>query len=301
MSEHKGIDIENIFDRVFKSSIATPLKKDKWRDIQGLVLGSYFQYTNASHFLFEIEKRQVFKDFLKKVLTSGNNWYGPNHIRLPIITGQLFDEDDKCDWPAGVNISFTYEGLKKLAVQSDFENVMEKSFPDFKQGARERAVKHLGDRLEDWHDAFMCEIHVIISLYKRSGVSLDVQMPKWSCELGLGMIEVFEAEALPGDKIHFGFRDDISQPWIPGGPKPFFADEQEPPIEANTLIFRDYDEATYYLPNGQDYRRLFTNGCFGAFRRLEQRVAEFEEYLARVSISSEFPQERIAAKMMGRW
>jgi deferrochelatase/peroxidase EfeB len=118
------------------------------------------------------------------------------------------------------------------------------------------------------------------------------------------------AQALPGGRIHFGYRDSISQPRIRGMEA----------IEAWIPDLQpDCDPGEFLL--GHDYLNQFggnfledlppelaANGSYGAFRIMAQDVYGFADYTQRISQrfrmgtpgSDEHP-DMVAAKLMGRW
>jgi Dyp-type peroxidase family len=108
-------------------------------------------------------------------------------------------------------------------------------------------------------------------------------------------LHAFTGGVLPDHRVHFGYRDGISQPTIEGGPGPTVPDGQ-PTAPAWNFVLLDEPAAWYNVPTPLV---LGLNGSFGAFRVLEQNVAAFEHFLT--SNSDLIDPELLAAKMCGRW
>jgi Dyp-type peroxidase family len=205
-----------------------------------------------------------------------------------------------------VTIAFTWSGMRMLGLDEDALA----TFPDaFRQGMAARA-EVLGDTgrnaPEHWIDGTARpDLHAIAILFARDGAE------RGRCEAehdrllgrcpGVEVISSLELEASPPfdhAHDHFGYRDRLSQPVIEGS-------EDIPyngcggPIKAGEFILGYADES------GQPYPQpapaiLSRNGSYMAYRRLEEHVGRFRDFLAE---HGETPgeQELIAAKLMGRW
>ncbi|HUL99524.1 MAG TPA: peroxidase, partial [Mycobacterium sp.] len=97
---------------------------------------------------------------------------------------------------------------------------------------------------------------------------------------------------------HFGFRDRLSQPVMKGS-----GEEPTPgsgaPLEPGEFIlgYPDEDGPAVNLPQPEILSR---NGSYMAYRRLQEHVGAFREYLSDTAHTPE-AQELLAAKFMGRW
>ena len=97
---------------------------------------------------------------------------------------------------------------------------------------------------------------------------------------------------------HFGFRDRLSQPVMKGSgeePTPGSGDALEP--GEFILGYPDENGPVASLPEPEVLSR---NGSYMAYRRLQEHVGEFRDYLLENAESPE-EQELLAAKFMGRW
>jgi Dyp-type peroxidase family len=97
---------------------------------------------------------------------------------------------------------------------------------------------------------------------------------------------------------HFGYRDRLSQPVIEGtGETP--TPGTGAPLKAGEFIlgYPDEDGHVSTLPQPDVLAR---NGTYMAYRRLEEHVGAFRDFLRQHGQTPE-EQELVAAKLMGRW
>ena len=97
---------------------------------------------------------------------------------------------------------------------------------------------------------------------------------------------------------HFGYRDRLSQPAIEGSgeaPTP----GSGAPLKAGEFIlgYADEDGPPARLPEPAVLSR---NGSYMAYRRLEEHVGAFRDFLRQHGKTAD-EQELVAAKLMGRW
>ena len=97
---------------------------------------------------------------------------------------------------------------------------------------------------------------------------------------------------------HFGYRDRLSQPVIEGS-----GEEPTPgsgaALKAGEFILGYPDEYGVTADRPQP-EILARNGSYMAYRRLEEHVGKFRDFLRQHGKTAE-EQELIAAKLMGRW
>ena len=97
---------------------------------------------------------------------------------------------------------------------------------------------------------------------------------------------------------HFGYRDRLSQPVIEGS-----GEEPTPgsgaPLKPGEFIL-GYPDEDGRVANQPQPEILSRNGSYMAYRRLEEHVAKFRDFLRQHGETPE-EQELIAAKLMGRW
>ena len=214
---------------------------------------------------------------------------------------QSVDKDSR--W---ITVAFTCNGLRALGV----DEAILATFPqEFGEGMARRA-EILGDTgandPANWVDKTASpELHAIAILFARDAAERDrcvVEHRKLVAECpGVEVLSSLDLEATPPFEYahdHFGYRDRLSQPVIAGS-----GDEPTPgsgsPLKAGEFILGYPDESGPgpALPQPEILSR---NGSFMAYRRLEEHVGRFRDFLRENGRTSE-EQELVAAKLMGRW
>ncbi len=205
-----------------------------------------------------------------------------------------------------VTVAFTWSGLRALGL----DQASLASFPDeFKQGMAARA-EALGDTganaPELWGGGLASpDLHAIAILFARDSseharcVSEHEKLVA-SCS-GVEILSVLDVQAVPPLDYahdHFGYRDRLSQPVIEGGgeaPTPGSGG----PLKAGEFIL-GYPDEIGAVAGSPRPEILARNGSYMAYRRLEEHVGRFRDFL---HAHGETPEQRelIAAKLMGRW
>ena len=205
-----------------------------------------------------------------------------------------------------VSVAFTWNGLRALGV----DEISLASFPEeFKQGMVTRA-EILGDTGANHPDKWIGglaspDLHAIVILFARDAqerqrCEAEHQRLVAQCE-GVEVLSSLDLEATPPFEYahdHFGYRDRMSQPVIEGS-----GEEPTPgtgaPLKAGEFIlgYPDEDGPPANLPQPEILAR---NGSYVAYRRLQEHVGRFREFLRQQGRTPE-EQELIAAKLMGRW
>lgn len=204
-----------------------------------------------------------------------------------------------------VSLAFTWTGLRALGV--DEESLS--SFPDeFREGMASRA-DILGDAgaaaPEHWPGGLAgSDLHAIVILFARDEPERlrcvgehDALLAR--CD-GVRSLSHLDLNANPPYNYahdHFGFRDRMSQPVMKGSgedPTPGSGD----PLEPGEFIlgYPDEDGRTTVLTP----EVLSRNGSYLAYRRLEEHVGLFRDYLKQHADTPD-GQQLLAAKFMGRW
>jgi Dyp-type peroxidase family len=97
---------------------------------------------------------------------------------------------------------------------------------------------------------------------------------------------------------HFGYRDRLSQPAVEGtGDVP--TPGSGAPLKPGEFFLGYTDEADLIVPLPKP-EILSQNGSFLAYRRIQEHVGRFREFLRQNGDTPE-EQELVAAKLMGRW
>jgi Dyp-type peroxidase family len=205
-----------------------------------------------------------------------------------------------------VTVAFTWNGLRALGL----DEVSLATFPDeFKQGMVARAGI-LGDTganaPEHWSGGLANpDLHAIAILFARDAAEHDRCISEHekliaTCP-GVEVLSVLDLQAVPPLDYahdHFGYRDRLSQPVIEGSgelPSPGSGG----PLKAGEFILGYPDE--YGVVADRPHPEILArNGSYMAYRRLEEHVGKFREFL-REHGETPKEQELIAAKLMGRW
>lgn len=205
-----------------------------------------------------------------------------------------------------VTLGFTWNGLKALGVSE----ASLASFPEeFRQGMAAR-WDILGDtgcnHPDNWVGGLAGEdLHAIAILFARNDTE-HARATKAHDDLvarceGVRRISYLDLNATPPFNYahgHFGFRDRLSQPVIQGS-----GEEPTPgsgaPLKAGEFILGYPDEAGPVV-NSPQPDVLSRNGTYAAYRRLEEHVALFRDYI-RSNAGTPDEEELMAAKFMGRW
>jgi Dyp-type peroxidase family len=206
-----------------------------------------------------------------------------------------------------VSVAFTWNGLRALGV----EEASLATFPEeFKQGMVARA-EILGDtganHPDNWVGGLASpELYALVILFARDAAErqrcqVEHQKLVARCE-GVKVLSSLDLEATPPFDYahdHFGYRDRLSQPVIEGS-----GEEPTPgsgaPLKAGEFILGYPDEDGPPPANLPQPEILARNGSFMAYRRLQEHVGAFRDFLRKHGETRE-EQELLAAKLMGRW
>jgi Dyp-type peroxidase family len=205
-----------------------------------------------------------------------------------------------------LTVAFTWNGLRALGV----DEASLATFPEeFRQGMVARA-EMLGDAGANHPDNWVGglarpELHAVAILFARDAGERERCREEHErfvaqCD-GVEVLSTLDLEATPPFDYphdHFGYRDRLSQPVIEGSgevPTP----GSGAPLKPGEFILGYPDEKG--PPTRQPQPEILSrNGSFMAYRRLEEHVGRFRDFL-RDHGRTRDEQELIAAKLMGRW
>jgi Dyp-type peroxidase family len=202
-----------------------------------------------------------------------------------------------------VSVALTFQGLKALGVP---RASLDSFSSEFRQGMTARA-KIVGDTGEsspaNWEKPLGSpDVHVVVTALSPDTAHLEAAFERARSayrELpGVTAIWRQDCHALPNEKEAFGFKDGISHPAIEGSGIPG-TNPDECPLKAGEFVL-GYPDEMGDAPSIPQPEVLGRNGSYVVFRKLHQCVAAFRQYLKANSSSLE-EEERLAAKMMGRW
>ncbi|MCW2512432.1 MAG: putative iron-dependent peroxidase [Mycobacterium sp.] len=233
----------------------------------------------------------------------GRAWLSELIDRVQSATAARDTMDESDRW---ITLAFTWNGLRALGVPEDSLA----TFPDeFREGMTSRA-SILGDTgpnaPEHWVGGLAGDdVHAIAILFSRTdeqnALSIAAHDDLLARTDGVRSLSFLDLNATPPFNYahdHFGFRDRLSQPVMKGSgeePTPGSGAALEP--GEFILGYPDEDGSVANLPQPDVLSR---NGSYMAYRRLEEHVAVFRDYLRENSETLD-DEELLAAKFMGRW
>jgi deferrochelatase/peroxidase EfeB len=241
-------------------------------DLQGNILRGYTKKPHVRYLILEVVEPSAARRWLAASVSGRGDG-------VPQITSG--------DWGANrpdtcFNIGLTYEGLRALGTPSSSLEM----FPnEFVEGMTARALK-LGDvgpsAPENWPAPFNepKRIHLIATIYAEKVEQLnEVQKRALPDEKAFRLLGTCEGYNFPGDFVHFGYRDNITQPRFEEVPDSQRHPDRQPRAPLGTILLghpTNLEGLTWRVPQPAE---LGHNGTFNAFRVLKQDVAGFEKYL----------------------
>ena len=205
-----------------------------------------------------------------------------------------------------ITLAFTWTGLRALGVPE--ESLA--TFPDaFREGMPARAdiLGDVGESApEHWVGGLAGDdLHAIAILFSRNDEQCVSSLQQHDALLartdGVRSLSHLDLNAAPPFNYahdHFGFRDRLSQPVMKGsGEEP--TPGSGPALESGEFIL-GYPDENGPVADVPQPEVLSRNGSFMAYRRLEEHVAVFRDYL-REQADTPAGEELLAAKFMGRW
>src|SRR5438128_4257990 len=278
------------------------------KQIQGIVVSGYKNLCFSQFTFLEIKDVRGAKQWLANI--------------LPLVTTASGKPDD-----VALNIAFSRRGLECLGLSKAIAG-----FPrEFEEGMAELArSKQLGDTDESaparWEigGENQKQMHLLLMIYGRTA---DDVRSTHSRLLASDRKTIFDPLYCQfserDDNIEpFGFRDGISQPAIEGTPAKVYPGQYV--LNAGEFLLGYPNEYGYFpttvrlpatdksavLPEADrpDFRDFGRNGSYLVWRKLEQDVDDFNNYICteaeRLRREVDDPRitpEWVGAKMMGRW
>ena len=204
-----------------------------------------------------------------------------------------------------VTVAFTWNGLRALGV----DEASLATFPEeFRHGMTARA-EILGDTGANHPDHWVgglasADLHAIVILFARDVAERNRcvrEHQQYAARFpSVEALSTLDLEATPPLEFahdHFGYRDRLSQPVVEGtGEVP--TPGSGAPLKAGEFFLGYPDEAGVTQLFGPEV--LSRNGSFLAYRRMQEHVGAFRQFLQQHGSTPE-EQELIAAKLMGRW
>jgi Dyp-type peroxidase family len=281
-----------------------------WKNIQGNIVRGYADHGHAGYLFTRITEPVAARRLLARLIP------------------RISTEDD---WgaetpPSRLNVAFTYPGLQALGVDMEVFD----QFDDFRAGMYERARSQLGDLgandPDNWDPGLSGAgrpdgaasprgAHVLFTVYgldaetrKRELGALERDLP----DGGMQSVCVQRADSLKGSREHFGFQDGYSQPSIAGVSDDRRRERGEGVLDRRWPLLGDRwrnvrlgefilgyeDEDGINLGEG---KALLTHGTFMVWRKLQQHVDEFQDWIRAQVGDDPDAQAWLKAKIVGRW
>jgi Dyp-type peroxidase family len=263
-------------------------------NVQGLVLQPY-RYKLARYILFEFGAASPVKQFLGAL--------------VPQITTGATPLDGSV--PTLCNVALTYTGMSRLGQSAAFLSQLD---PMLAEGPDPITLGDIPGTPSDpatwWEGQFNTDrIDCMVQLFGKDSTVLDESVAALA-----RLAEQFEVrelvpgsrlggQSIAGGKVHFGYRDGISQPDIGWN---------EASLTPQQLHFRHFllgyaSPDVYSSPGSGPFADALRDSSYLVFRWVYQDVAAFNRYL-RTQASVLAPQlpaaearELVAAKLVGRW
>jgi Dyp-type peroxidase family len=205
-----------------------------------------------------------------------------------------------------VSVAFTWNGLRALGI----DEASLGTFPEeFRQGMVARA-EILGDtgtnHPDNWFGGLASpRLHAIVILFAGDEVERERCVREHNKFIAqckdVEVLSFLDLQAVPPfiyAHDHFGYRDRLSQPVIEGSGE-IATPGSGAPLKPGEFILGYPDEGgpPLNLPKPEILSR---NGSYMAYRRLQEHVGRFRDFLHQHGQTAE-EQELLAAKLMGRW
>lgn len=268
-------------------------------DIQGNILRAYaFPY--ARYVFLNFTSHNESKEFLKAL--------------IPHITNsEIWLEEKPC---STLNIGLSRTALTALEVPTASIN----SFPvEFMQGMAKRA-KALGDVADsdpkNWDEVWHSRVDLWISINALTAKDRDekfsflenlIKETKGAEILASQNTQALTIDGTPSNKEHFGYTDGIAQPDFEG------SHANNTPGDGKVAgkgKWKDLKNGEFLLGYPNEAAEdgdlpipmlLAKNGCFMVYRKLEQNVKAFRDYVDEWGERYPGGKEKLMAKFMGRW
>ena len=271
------------------SPAEAPLDYD---DIQGTILRGY-RVDRARHFILSVVDQAAAQGFLGSLVTPSSGLPQITTAARWSVKPQFF-----------LNVGITAAGLTALGQPTG-------GFPSsFTTGATARSTaKTVGDTgasaPSEWIDGLSDgqAVHLILSLWVAADPGELERVSTILRQAFAGALDELgaqDATALPDNKVHFGYTDNISQPHVLGAPPTKRPRPDMQPIAPTGEFLLGYTNQNNYEYNVTP-TELSKNSSFGVFRLLQQDVPGFESWLTTAAPDAGLDAEMLAAKVCGRW
>jgi Dyp-type peroxidase family len=273
-------------------------------NVQGVVYQRY-PCAYSRHLLFKVTAADEGRQFLRGL--------------LPFVTAA---RPDVQPGQKLVNVGISFEGLRALGVAPD---VLDEFPLDFSSGPNPGVMGDVGASAPEhwWHRRFAtADVHILVQLAGSSDAELDAttKAVRTVAATVAGVAELsptptdgqtIDGQLLGKGRLHFGYRDGISQPnvaWSDGEKDADYVDFRHFLLGYSTSDISSSPKVVGSRPiTSQAATDLVRDGSYAVFKWIYQDVATFNRFLETEGpkLAPNRPvaeaQELLAAKMMGRW
>jgi len=286
-------------------------------DIQGYLLSAYGHLSCSAFVFLNIQNAADARSWLREIIpitTTARIWpTGPDGRKIKP--------------PTAVNIAFSHPGFH--ALELPLETLQ--SFPqEFIEGeaARSEVLRDIGNNSPEFWEFGGPDtppLHVILILYAGSAQARDELLDRQRRILdrypGIVEVRTEKGDRPSNEKEQFGFHDGLGQPAIDGVSASSVDEKPNNRIKLGELVLGYLNGYDMYqpspnvltihdpdgllppfpeggLPNCRDFGR---NGSYLVFRKLEQDVAGFWNFVQQNAGPQSHEMIRLASKFIGRW
>lgn len=266
-----------------------------YADVQGTILRGY-RVDLARHFILQVTDAAAAGAFL------GNLVDGTGRVPK-VTTAARWTEKPECF----VNVGFSAAGLAALGVTAAQLATFD---PAFQAGAADpQTAQSVGDTGEsapaNWIGGLgdAAAVHVVLNLWVHEDPAVLESVTarlRAAFRGAFRELSAHDARALPDNRVHFGYRDNIAQPTVVGAPprkRP--VPDAQPPVATGEFLLGYANESKFCYEVQPP--ELSKNSSYAAFRILEQDVPGFDAFLSTYAAKAGIDPETLAAKVCGRW
>jgi Dyp-type peroxidase family len=273
-----------------------------YADIQGDILRAYGNsYDRTSYLFVQIADA-----------AGGRAWLG--ELITEVVNAEAWPDAKPS---STLNIALTCTGLRALGIS---EGMLATFSQEFREGmaARAATLGDIGDSAPDlWESPFGTgDAHALLTINAQTKELLETRLRELRAgtqrAAGLQIVHEQHAQLLKGAREHFGYEDGFAQPAIAGvtdhrtlgGGVPEPAGKWRGLALGEFILgYQDEDSHTGGVPllPPAPAEPLGRSGTYMVVRKLAQNVALFRETLRRATLLYGGGEEKLAAKIVGRW
>ncbi len=292
-------------------------------DVQEFLIRTH-NYQHIHYYLLRIRSVSATKQFLQTI-SSSTSKVRISDIQSSRATGS---KPVQRDGKFSVQIGFSSNGLLKLANSGKLESLLRVKTKAFYAGARDRSVEFVGDSKLNhpvhWETPYADErVDIVLSIHSNT-TKLQTQISKSLRSLpgASGLVGwdspekgAHRDENRHDRREHFNFRDGISQPVFHRSqikPEQSLISHQKSMMGEFLLGHRNNrGQNPFGDIDDEALKKLFHNGSFAAFRKIEQDVGRFFSNVDRIAedynaihgsgADKKIDSSLVSAKLVGRW